>query len=178
MNSVAKRVPHPQTLRFRTATYRRDLSNAIDLFDHRPTNLLVAEQSSFASRSTGCAIDHPDDYGYIVDIKSTFHTFLVHPSPPRTTVPRDPREQVALIYFQLGREDHRWWWRSFFSGGSTGLFVYAYSFFYFFNRSDMDGLLQVRVLACFLSLRAGGMRGRTCRTCPPFSCELDRGREN
>eukprot|EP00752_Nemacystus_decipiens_P008579 g7660.t1 len=49
---------------------------------------------------------------------------------------------VALIYFQLGREDHRWWWRSFFSGGSTGLFVYAYSFFYFFNRSDMDGLLQ------------------------------------
>ncbi|CAM9594393.1 unnamed protein product [Ectocarpus sp. 12 AP-2014] len=49
---------------------------------------------------------------------------------------------VSLIYFQLGREDHRWWWRSFFSGGSTGLFVYAYSFFYFFNRSQMDGLLQ------------------------------------
>eukprot|EP00904_Undaria_pinnatifida_P002897 jgi/Undpi1/12608/HiC_scaffold_6.g02277.m1 len=49
---------------------------------------------------------------------------------------------VALIYFQLGREDHRWWWRSFFSGGSTGLFVYAYSFFYFFNTSDMNGLLQ------------------------------------
>ena len=50
---------------------------------------------------------------------------------------------MALIYFQLGREDHRWWWRSFFSGGSTGLFVYAYSFFYFFNTSDMNGLLQV-----------------------------------
>ncbi|CAN0265290.1 unnamed protein product [Pylaiella littoralis] len=49
---------------------------------------------------------------------------------------------VALIYFQLGREDHRWWWRSFFSGGSTGLFVYAYSFFFYFNRSEMDGLLQ------------------------------------
>ena len=40
---------------------------------------------------------------------------------------------VALIYFQLAREDHRWWWRSFFSGGSTGFFIYAYSFFYFFQ---------------------------------------------
>ncbi|CAN0057579.1 unnamed protein product, partial [Sphacelaria rigidula] len=49
---------------------------------------------------------------------------------------------VALIYFQLGCEDHRWWWRSFLSGGSTGLFMYAYSFFYFFNRSQMHGLLQ------------------------------------
>lgn len=49
---------------------------------------------------------------------------------------------VALIYFQLAREDHRWWWRSFFSGGSTGFFIYAYSFFYFFQRSNMDGWLQ------------------------------------
>lgn len=49
---------------------------------------------------------------------------------------------VALVYFQLAREDHRWWWRSFFSGGSTGGFIYAYSFFYFFNRSSMDGWIQ------------------------------------
>mmetsp|Transcript_41743 Transcript_41743/g.94262 ORF Transcript_41743/g.94262 Transcript_41743/m.94262 type:complete len:597 (-) Transcript_41743:525-2315(-) len=49
---------------------------------------------------------------------------------------------VALVYFQLAREDHRWWWRSFFSGGSTGLFIYGYSFFYFFQRSSMGGWLQ------------------------------------
>lgn len=47
-----------------------------------------------------------------------------------------------LPFAQLAREDHRWWWRSFFSGGSTGLFIYAYSFFYFFQRSSMDGMLQ------------------------------------
>ena len=29
---------------------------------------------------------------------------------------------IALLYFQLTREDHRWWWRSIFNGGSTGLF--------------------------------------------------------
>lgn len=70
-----------------------------------------------------------------------------------------PHAQVSLIYFQLGREDHRWWWRSFFSGGSTGLFVYAYSFFYFFNRSQMDGLLQVQCrmqqVKCFWRGSAG-----------------------
>jgi hypothetical protein len=27
---------------------------------------------------------------------------------------------IALTYFQLAVEDYRWWWRSFFSGASTG----------------------------------------------------------
>jgi len=49
---------------------------------------------------------------------------------------------VSLVYFQLAREDYRWWWRSFLCGGSTGAFIYAYSFFYFFNRSSMDGMIQ------------------------------------
>ncbi|CAM9119615.1 unnamed protein product [Ascophyllum nodosum] len=59
---------------------------------------------------------------------------------------------VALLYFQLGREDHRWWWRSFFSGGATGLFVYGYSFFYFFNRSDMYGLLQSSIYFGYMAV--------------------------
>jgi len=49
---------------------------------------------------------------------------------------------IALTYFQLAIEDHRWWWRSLFSGGSTGLFVYAYCFFYYFGRSGMFGFMQ------------------------------------
>mmetsp|Transcript_11502 Transcript_11502/g.28974 ORF Transcript_11502/g.28974 Transcript_11502/m.28974 type:complete len:589 (+) Transcript_11502:25-1791(+) len=49
---------------------------------------------------------------------------------------------IALTYFQLSMEDHRWWWRSFISGGSTGVFIYLYSFFYYFYRSHMSGLLQ------------------------------------
>uniref|UniRef100_A0A5B6ZW78 Transmembrane 9 superfamily member n=2 Tax=Davidia involucrata TaxID=16924 RepID=A0A5B6ZW78_DAVIN len=49
---------------------------------------------------------------------------------------------VALTYFQLAAEDHEWWWRSFLCGGSTGLFVYAYSFYYYYTRSHMSGLLQ------------------------------------
>lgn len=50
---------------------------------------------------------------------------------------------IALLYFQLAREDHRWWWTVVFNGGSTGIFIFGYSFFYFFHRSNMDGLLQL-----------------------------------
>lgn len=49
---------------------------------------------------------------------------------------------VALTYFQLANEDHRWWWTSMCSGGSAGVFIYIYCFFYYFQRSDMYGTLQ------------------------------------
>jgi len=49
---------------------------------------------------------------------------------------------VALTYFQLSMEDYRWWWNSFFTGGSTGLFIFAYSIFYYTYRSKMTGYLQ------------------------------------
>ncbi len=49
---------------------------------------------------------------------------------------------VALTYFQLAIEDYRWWWRSFLSGASGGLFVYGYACFYFVYRSEMTGILQ------------------------------------
>ena len=38
---------------------------------------------------------------------------------------------VLLNYFQLRGEDHRWWWRSFDTGGSTALYVFRYFFYYF-----------------------------------------------
>ena len=49
---------------------------------------------------------------------------------------------VALTYFQLSAEDYRWWWRSIFSAGSTGFFVFLYAMFYYFKRSNMSGALQ------------------------------------
>jgi hypothetical protein len=49
---------------------------------------------------------------------------------------------IALTYFQLAVEDYRWWWRSFFCGGSTGIFIYLYCFYYYIARSDMSGFMQ------------------------------------
>lgn len=49
---------------------------------------------------------------------------------------------VTVLYFQLAREDHRWWWATFFNGGSTGVLIYLHSFIYYFYRSEMNGWLQ------------------------------------
>ncbi|XP_051909962.1 transmembrane 9 superfamily member 1 [Hippocampus zosterae] len=49
---------------------------------------------------------------------------------------------VALTYFLLSGEDYRWWWRSVLSTGSTGLFIFIYSLFYYRNRSSMSGPVQ------------------------------------
>lgn len=49
---------------------------------------------------------------------------------------------VALIYFQLAREDHRWWWVSFMNGGATAFLLYFYSFYFYFHSSEMEGMLQ------------------------------------
>ena len=49
---------------------------------------------------------------------------------------------IALVYFQLSKEDHRWWWNSFCYGGATALFVFGYSVFYFLFRTKMSGFLQ------------------------------------
>jgi hypothetical protein len=74
---------------------------------------------------------------------------------------------VALTYFQLSAEDHRWWWRSFLCGGSTGIFIYGYCLYYYYARSDMSGFMQISFffgyMACicygfFLMLGAVGFR--------------------
>jgi len=38
---------------------------------------------------------------------------------------------MVLVYFQLCSEDYHWWWRSFLTSGSTALYVFCYSAFYF-----------------------------------------------
>jgi len=40
---------------------------------------------------------------------------------------------IVLCYFQLCAEDYNWWWRSFLSSASTGVYIFAYSIFYFFT---------------------------------------------
>ena len=34
---------------------------------------------------------------------------------------------VVLCYFQLCNEDYEWWWRSFLTAGSSGLYLFLYS---------------------------------------------------
>merc|ERR1712079_293343 len=48
---------------------------------------------------------------------------------------------ILFTYFHLNAEDHRWFWRSFGTGGSVAVFFYAYCI-YFFLQTGMTGLLQ------------------------------------
>jgi len=49
---------------------------------------------------------------------------------------------VALVYFQLHSEDYNWWWRSLFSAGACGFYMYGYAIYYYNFRSEMSGTLQ------------------------------------
>jgi len=48
---------------------------------------------------------------------------------------------IVLCYFQLCNEDYHWWWRSFLTAGSSGLYLFAYSIMYFFTQLDITGFV-------------------------------------
>ena len=59
---------------------------------------------------------------------------------------------VALLYFQLAREDHRWWWTTYINGGMTGIFIFLYSFYFYYQRSGMSGILQTSFYFGYMSV--------------------------
>lgn len=59
---------------------------------------------------------------------------------------------IGLTYFQLQSEDWRWWWTSLFTAGSTGIYIFAYSIFYYIYRSYMTGILQAAIFFGYISI--------------------------
>eukprot|EP00929_Paragymnodinium_shiwhaense_P050128 TRINITY_DN25265_c0_g1_i1.p1 TRINITY_DN25265_c0_g1~~TRINITY_DN25265_c0_g1_i1.p1 ORF type:complete len:646 (+),score=142.48 TRINITY_DN25265_c0_g1_i1:73-2010(+) len=45
---------------------------------------------------------------------------------------------IALTYVQLTSEDYNWWWPSFFSTGSSGVYLFLYSIYYYNTRLQID----------------------------------------
>ena len=48
---------------------------------------------------------------------------------------------VLLCYFHLCSEDYRWWWRSFFSTGTTAFYLFLFSVHYFAYKTTIIGPL-------------------------------------
>eukprot|EP00760_Papus_ankaliazontas_P030464 PhM_4_TR4843/c0_g1_i1/m.13826/K17086/TM9SF2_4; transmembrane 9 superfamily member 2/4 len=42
---------------------------------------------------------------------------------------------IVMVYFQLCAEDYHWWWRSFMTSGSSAMYLFLYTVFYFFTSS-------------------------------------------
>merc|ERR1711920_111175 len=59
---------------------------------------------------------------------------------------------IGLTYFQLQSEDWRWSWTSVFTAGSTGMYIFAYSVFYYIYRSYMTGVLQSAIFFGYISI--------------------------
>jgi transmembrane 9 superfamily protein 3 len=50
---------------------------------------------------------------------------------------------IVGVYFVLNAENYHWQWIALLSAGSTSGYVFIYSIFYFFFKTQMTGLLQV-----------------------------------
>lgn len=50
---------------------------------------------------------------------------------------------IALTYFQLTSEDYHWWWRSFLSSGSSGVYVLLYAWLYFSTKLQIEKAVSV-----------------------------------
>jgi transmembrane 9 superfamily protein 2/4 len=46
---------------------------------------------------------------------------------------------IVLTYFQLCNEDYNWWWRSFLSCASSGVYLFLYSVWYYNTKLDLEG---------------------------------------
>jgi len=44
---------------------------------------------------------------------------------------------IVMCYFQLCGEDYHWWWRSYFTPGSSAFYLFLYSILYFFTKLEI-----------------------------------------
>lgn len=72
---------------------------------------------------------------------------------------------ITFVYFQLVCEDYNWWWRSFFSSATSGLYVMLYAIYYFHSRLSLShttgslvyfGYSFIMSYACFILTGAVG----------------------
>eukprot|EP00401_Gymnodinium_catenatum_P063668 CAMPEP_0117489398 /NCGR_PEP_ID=MMETSP0784-20121206/17013_1 /TAXON_ID=39447 /ORGANISM="" /LENGTH=638 /DNA_ID=CAMNT_0005284121 /DNA_START=98 /DNA_END=2014 /DNA_ORIENTATION=+ len=59
---------------------------------------------------------------------------------------------VALTYIQLTSENHRWWWPSFLSSGSSGVYVFCFSIFYFMSRLQIERSVSIMLYFGYMAI--------------------------
>ncbi|CAM9296625.1 unnamed protein product [Ascophyllum nodosum] len=52
---------------------------------------------------------------------------------------------MVMCYFQLCNEDYRWWWRAFLSAGSSAVYLFVYSIWYFYSKLEITGFISTMV---------------------------------
>lgn len=52
-----------------------------------------------------------------------------------------PPSPLAVLHPWLRAQDYHWWWRSYFTSGSSALYLFLYSMFYFYTKLDITKLV-------------------------------------
>lgn len=63
---------------------------------------------------------------------------------------------IVLCYFQLCSEDYNWWWRSYFTSGSSALYLLAYSAFYFYSKLDITKTVPMLMYFGYMTIVSYG----------------------
>jgi hypothetical protein len=71
-------------------------------------------------------------------------------------------DSLASLLMQVAIEDHHWWWRSIFSGGCTGIFIFGYCIY-----CEPSCLLLALLAECRPVQCAMGLEGN-----PVWCCRL------
>ena len=56
---------------------------------------------------------------------------------------------VVTIYMQLCSENYNWWWQSFFVGGGSAVWVFAYSVWYYMFKLHITGVVSGLLFFCY-----------------------------
>lgn len=59
---------------------------------------------------------------------------------------------IVLCYFQLCSEDYRWWWRAYFTSGSSAAYLFLYSMFYFWTKLDITRYVPMAMYFGYMAI--------------------------
>jgi len=61
---------------------------------------------------------------------------------------------IVMCYFQLCAEDYHWWWRSFLTSGSSGLYLFVYSIVYMSTKMVMTRGVSILLYVGYMLIMA------------------------
>merc|ERR1712232_1489107 len=61
---------------------------------------------------------------------------------------------IVMCYFQLCAEDYQWWWRSFLTSGSSGLYLFIYSIIYMSTKMVMTRGVSILLYCGYMLIAA------------------------
>lgn len=59
---------------------------------------------------------------------------------------------IVMCYFQLCNEDYRWCWKSYVSSGSSGIYLFAYSVWYYMTKLDINKFVPTLLYFAYMSM--------------------------